>query len=77
MVDKPVELLSLNRRLVRIDPGFNRIYLRIHFLDGLVLELEIARCTISSAEETAFSAMHLVIFVTVHIVRCICPGFKT
>ncbi len=77
MIDKPVELFSLDRRLVRIDPGLNRIYLCIHFLDSLVFELEIASCTVSSAEETAFSTMHLVQFVTVQIVRCICSWFDT
>ena len=77
MVDKPVELLSLNRRLVCIDPGFNWIYQCIHFFDGLVFELEIASWTVSSAEETAFSTVHLVQFVTVQIVRCICHWFKT
>ena len=77
MVDKPVELFSLDRRLVFIDPSLNWIYQCIHFLDGLVFELEIARRTVGSAEETAFSAVHFVQFVTIQIVRCICPWFDT
>ena len=76
MVNKPVELLSLKRLDIMIDPSFNGIDQSLHLFDGLIFELELASCALGLTKEATLCSMHLVQLVTVHIVRSICSlGF--
>lgn len=72
VVDEPGKLLSLNGVLVVIDPGFDWVHQLLHFVDGVVLELELAGCAVGPAKEPSFCPVNLMQLVAIYIVRRIC-----
>ena len=68
MLHEPTELLSLDHIMIVLDKRFNRASIAFQLVQSIRFNLVFARSAILLAEKAAFSPMHLVKLITVHVV---------